>query len=63
MGCVFAEMMIGHPLFPGESGVDQLVEIIKVDRISNSVVSVVRSVLTAAAGARDAVAGTDPRHE
>jgi len=30
MGCVFAEMMIGHPLFPGESGVDQLVEIIKV---------------------------------
>ena len=30
MGCVFAEMMIGHPLFPGDSGVDQLVEIIKV---------------------------------
>lgn len=29
-GCVMAELMIGHPLFPGESGVDQLVEIIKV---------------------------------
>ncbi|KAI0561943.1 Protein kinase [Gracilaria domingensis] len=25
-----AELMVGHPLFPGESGVDQLVEIIKV---------------------------------
>ena len=30
IGCVFAEFMLGHPLFPGESGVDQLVEIIKV---------------------------------
>ncbi|KAL6058645.1 Glycogen synthase kinase-3 beta [Balamuthia mandrillaris] len=30
MGCVFAELMLGQPLFPGESGVDQLVEIIKV---------------------------------
>ncbi|KAK4756526.1 hypothetical protein SAY87_006653 [Trapa incisa] len=29
-GCVFAELFIGQPLFPGESGVDQLVEIIKV---------------------------------
>ena len=29
-GCVIAEMLIGQPLFPGESGVDQLVEIIKV---------------------------------
>lgn len=29
-GCVITEMMLGHPLFPGESGVDQLVEIIKV---------------------------------
>jgi serine/threonine protein kinase len=29
-GCVVAEMLIGQPLFPGESGVDQLVEIIKV---------------------------------
>lgn len=29
-GCVFAELMLGQPLFPGESGVDQLVEIIKV---------------------------------
>ncbi|KAL9269442.1 Shaggy-related protein [Drosera capensis] len=30
VGCVFAELLLGHPLFPGESGVDQLVEIIKV---------------------------------
>lgn len=29
-GCVMAELMLGHPLFPGQSGVDQLVEIIKV---------------------------------
>lgn len=29
-GCVIAEMLIGAPLFPGESSVDQLVEIIKV---------------------------------
>ncbi|KAI3381542.1 hypothetical protein SNEBB_008705 [Seison nebaliae] len=29
-GCVFAELLIGQPLFPGDSGVDQLVEIIKV---------------------------------
>ncbi|KAI6674507.1 hypothetical protein NL676_002413 [Syzygium grande] len=29
-GCVLAELLIGQPLFPGESGVDQLVEIIKV---------------------------------
>jgi glycogen synthase kinase 3 beta len=29
-GCVIGEMMLGQPLFPGESGVDQLVEIIKV---------------------------------
>ena len=29
-GCVFAELLIGAPLFPGCSGVDQLVEIIKV---------------------------------
>lgn len=28
--CVSAEMILGQPLFPGESGVDQLVEIIKV---------------------------------
>eukprot|EP01059_Diplonema_ambulator_P015816 TRINITY_DN27024_c0_g1_i1.p1 TRINITY_DN27024_c0_g1~~TRINITY_DN27024_c0_g1_i1.p1 ORF type:complete len:365 (+),score=49.95 TRINITY_DN27024_c0_g1_i1:53-1147(+) len=30
LGCVFAELLIGQPLFPGESSVDQLVEIIKV---------------------------------
>ena len=30
LGCVFAELLLGRPLFPGESGVDQLVEIIKI---------------------------------
>ncbi|GAB4813165.1 hypothetical protein N2152v2_000211 [Parachlorella kessleri] len=30
VGCVMAELLLGVPLFPGESGVDQLVEIIKV---------------------------------
>lgn len=29
-GCVMSEFLLGTPLFPGESGVDQLVEIIKV---------------------------------
>jgi serine/threonine protein kinase len=29
-GCVLAELLSGQPLFPGESAVDQLVEIIKV---------------------------------
>ncbi|WOK94561.1 shaggy-related protein kinase kappa-like isoform X1 [Canna indica] len=29
-GCVMAELFLGQPLFPGESGVDQLVEVIKV---------------------------------
>ncbi|KAL1322149.1 shaggy-related protein kinase theta-like isoform X2 [Arachis ipaensis] len=29
-GCVLAELMLGQPMFPGESGVDQLVEIIKI---------------------------------
>ncbi|KAA6390944.1 MAG: putative Glycogen synthase kinase-3 beta [Streblomastix strix] len=29
-GCVIAEMMWGQPLFPGESSVDQLIEIIKI---------------------------------
>lgn len=29
-GCVMAELLTGQPLFPGESGIDQLVEIIKV---------------------------------
>ncbi|KAL2542946.1 Non-specific serine/threonine protein kinase [Abeliophyllum distichum] len=29
-GCVMAELLLGQPLFPGESGVDRLVEIIKV---------------------------------
>ena len=30
LGCVVAEMLLSRPLFPGESGIDQLVEIIKV---------------------------------
>ncbi|XP_052170669.1 shaggy-related protein kinase theta-like [Diospyros lotus] len=30
VGCVLAELLLGKPLFPGESGVDQLVEIIKI---------------------------------
>eukprot|EP00163_Fabomonas_tropica_P031019 TRINITY_DN722_c0_g1_i1.p1 TRINITY_DN722_c0_g1~~TRINITY_DN722_c0_g1_i1.p1 ORF type:complete len:482 (-),score=72.68 TRINITY_DN722_c0_g1_i1:464-1909(-) len=30
VGCVMAELLLGRPLFPGDSGVDQLVEIIKV---------------------------------
>mmetsp|Transcript_146555 Transcript_146555/g.207850 ORF Transcript_146555/g.207850 Transcript_146555/m.207850 type:complete len:389 (-) Transcript_146555:124-1290(-) len=29
-GCVLAELLLGQPIFPGENGVDQLVEIIKV---------------------------------
>jgi len=29
-GCVFAELILGTPIFAGESGVDQLVEIIRV---------------------------------
>ncbi len=30
VGCVIAELMLGQPIFPGDSGVDQLVEIIKI---------------------------------
>jgi serine/threonine protein kinase len=30
VGCVIAEMIIGEPIFAGESSVDQLVEIIRV---------------------------------
>merc|ERR1719197_1848519 len=30
VACVTAELVLGQPIFPGESGVDQLVEIIKV---------------------------------
>ncbi|QID84133.1 Serine/threonine-protein kinase mrk1 [Saccharomyces pastorianus] len=28
--CVIAELLLGKPLFPGESGIDQLVEVIKI---------------------------------
>jgi serine/threonine protein kinase len=31
IGCVLAEFIMGEPIFPGESGVDQLVQIIKVN--------------------------------
>ena len=30
LGCVFGELVTGSPLFPGENGVDQLVQIIKI---------------------------------
>lgn len=30
MGCVMAELLLGNPLFPGDGGVDQLIEIIKI---------------------------------
>lgn len=30
VGCVIAEMLMGQPIFPGESSIDQLMEIIKV---------------------------------
>ncbi|GAM24917.1 hypothetical protein SAMD00019534_080920, partial [Acytostelium subglobosum LB1] len=30
LGCVMAELLLGQQLFPGENGIDQLVEIIKV---------------------------------
>lgn len=30
VGCVMSELLLGQPIFPGESSVDQLVEIIKV---------------------------------
>lgn len=33
-GCVLAELLLGQPIFPGDSGVDQLVEIIKVQEES-----------------------------
>jgi serine/threonine protein kinase len=30
LGCVMAELLLGTPLFPGDSGVEQLIEIIKI---------------------------------
>lgn len=47
-GCVFAELLTGHPIFPGISGVDQLVEIIKVCLSRARVVGVRWAVLTLA---------------
>jgi serine/threonine protein kinase len=29
-GCVFAEMILGEPIFPGDSSIDQLVKIVKI---------------------------------
>ena len=34
--CTKAELILGHPIFPGESGVDQLVEIIKAHTASTA---------------------------
>ena len=39
LGCVMAELLLGQPLFPGESGVDQLVEIIKAGAYTPSLFS------------------------
>lgn len=36
-GCVLAELLLGQPIFPGDSGVDQLVEIIKVRRLNQNI--------------------------
>lgn len=30
VGCVIAEILLGEPIFPGDSSIDQIVEIIKV---------------------------------
>ncbi|CAO3623341.1 unnamed protein product [Cunninghamella blakesleeana] len=30
VGCVLGEMLLGHPLFPGKSPIDQIVEIVKI---------------------------------
>lgn len=38
-GCVLAELLLGQPIFPGDSGVDQLVEIIKVGFLRPSFLS------------------------
>lgn len=37
-GCVVAELLLGQPIFPGDSGVDQLVEIIKVIQVQSTVI-------------------------
>ncbi|XP_045796821.1 glycogen synthase kinase-3 homolog MsK-3 isoform X1 [Trifolium pratense] len=40
-GCVLGELLLGQPLFPGESGVDQLVEIIKVMCVLNNITDII----------------------
>ncbi|CAB1106559.1 unnamed protein product [Ectocarpus sp. CCAP 1310/34] len=55
LGCVAAELLLGEPLFPGDSGVDQLVEIIKA---SNQA-----SCLGPDLGAKCLVLGTPTREE
>jgi len=45
-GCVFAELLIGSPIFPGSSGVDQLVEIIKVSYITTAATTTTSTITT-----------------
>ncbi|KAM3961549.1 glycogen synthase kinase 3 beta homolog shaggy isoform 4-T4 [Aphomia sociella] len=53
-GCVVAELLLGQPIFPGDSGVDQLVEIIKVFRACTppDAISLVSRLLEYTPGAR-----------
>lgn len=71
-GCVLAELLLGQPIFPGDSGVDQLVEIIKVSEnwkdlhccIKGLVIKFVRVlILCLAVGFGDPHKRTDPRDE
>lgn len=55
VGCVMAELLLGQPLFPGESGVDQLVEIIKARPRAAA-----RGVLCACGAERRAMHGAGP---
>ena len=38
LGCVLAEMILGHPIFPGTSDIDQLTKITKILGSSNVIV-------------------------
>jgi len=35
VGCIFAEMITGQPLFPGDAEIDQLFKIFRYERINN----------------------------